>query len=106
MRDVRRTGWAARLVRAGLLTGVSDGAFSSVLAVAFYHSTVPRLFRGVASVVLGKSALDGGAPAALFGLFLHFCVAFGWSAVFLGLVTDSQRIRGVLGRPYRMVKVA
>jgi hypothetical protein len=106
MKAVQKTGWIARLVRAGLLTGVSDAAFSSILVVAFYHSTVGRLWRGVASVVLGPQALEGGTPAALFGVFLHFCTAFGWSAVFLGLVTLSPGLRGVLGRPFGTVKVA
>lgn len=34
----------SRVVRAGLLTGITDGLFSSVLSVAFYDSTVTRLF--------------------------------------------------------------
>jgi len=36
----------------GIVTGIIDGLFSSVLSVAFYHSTVARLFQGVASVWL------------------------------------------------------
>jgi len=88
------------------LTGVIDGIFSSVLVVVFYHSTLGRLWRGVASVVLGPQALEGGTRAALFGIFLHFCVAFGWSAVFLGLVALSPGLRRVLGRPFGTVKIA
>lgn len=106
MFGVRKTGWISTLLRAGLLTGVSDGLFSSVLVVAFYHSTIGRLWRGVASVVLGPQALEGGTPVALFGALLHFCTAFGWSAVFLGLVSLSPGLRGVLGRPLGTVKVA
>jgi hypothetical protein len=41
------------------------GLFSSVLATVFYHSTVTRLFQGLAASVLGKQALDGGIPTAL-----------------------------------------
>jgi hypothetical protein len=44
----------SRLVRAGLLTGVIDGLFSSVLSVVSYHSTVARLFQGVASTLLAR----------------------------------------------------
>ena len=73
----------SRLVRAGLLTGVTDGLFSSVLAVAAYHSTTTRLFQGVAATLLGKAAFEGGSLTALIGLLMHFGVAFGWSAVFL-----------------------
>jgi hypothetical protein len=71
----------SRLVRAGILTGVIDGLFSSVLSAAFYDSTVARLFQGVASTLLGRAALDGGTRTALVGVLMHFGVAFGWSAV-------------------------
>lgn len=96
----------SRFVRAGLLTGVVDGLFSSVLAVVFYHSTTTRLFQGVAATLLGQQAFEGGTPTALLGVLMHFGVAFGWSAVFLFLVMRSPRIRGLLTSPYGVVKVA
>ena len=95
-----------RLVRAGLLTGATDGLFSSVLATVFYHSTVTRLFQGVASTVLGKAAFDGGTPTALLGVVMHFGVAFGWSAVFLFLLMRSRRIDDLLASRNGVVKVA
>jgi uncharacterized membrane protein YagU involved in acid resistance len=93
------------LVRAGLLTGVIDGLFSSILSVAAYGSTVARLFQGVASVPLGRAALEGGTPTAALGLLIHFCVAFGWSAVFLFLVRSAW-IRRILASRYGVLKVA
>jgi hypothetical protein len=93
-------------VRAGLLTGVTDGLFSSVLSVAVYHSTATRLFQGVAATLLGPSALDGGTATALVGLLMHFGVAFGWSAVFLLLVVRSPRLRRVLASPRGVLKAA
>ena len=95
-----------RPVRAGLLTGATDGLFSSVLATVFYHSTVTRLFQGVASTVLGKRAFDGGTPTALLGVAMHFGVAFGWSAVFLFLVMRSGWIRDLLASRNGVAKVA
>ncbi len=95
-----------RLVRAGLLTGATDGLFSSVLATVFYHSTVTRLFQGVASTLLGKRAFDGGTPTALLGVAMHFGVAFGWSAVFLFLVMRSGWIRDLLASRNGVPKVA
>jgi len=83
----------SRLLLAGLVTGIADGLFSSVLSVAFYGSTVARLFRGVASVLLGPDALQGGTRTALIGILMHFGVAFAWSAVFLILYECSQWIR-------------
>jgi hypothetical protein len=96
----------ARLARAGLLTGVVDGLFSSVLNVAAYRSTVARLFQGVASVLLGSAAFSGGTRAAVAGVLMHFGVAFAWSAVFLLLVLRWPRVRGVLASPHGVVKVA
>ena len=95
-----------RLVRAGLLTGASDGLFSSVLATVFYHSTVTRLFQGVASTLLGQSAFDGGVRTALLGVLMHFGVAFGWSAVFLFLVMRSRWISELVASRNGVPKVA
>lgn len=99
-------GSLATLFRAGLLTGIADGLFSSVLSVVFYHSTVTRLFQGVAATLLGPAALDGGTRTAAVGVAMHFGVAFGWSAVFLFVVMRSARVRGLLASPYGVVKAA
>jgi hypothetical protein len=94
------------LARAGLLTAISDGIFSSVLSAFFYHSTVQRLWQGVASVLLGPEAFNGGARTVLIGLLMHFGVALGWSAVFLFVVMRWGWIRGLLAAPNGMLKVA
>ena len=96
----------ARLLRAGLLTAVVDGLFSSILSVAAYGSTVSRLFQGVASVVLGPAALSGGRRTAAIGLLMHVGVAFAWSAVFMFLAMRSRWVRDLLASPYGVVKVA
>lgn len=99
-------GKLSRLARAGLVTGLVDGLFSSVLSVAFYNSTVTRLFQSVASVLLGPAALDGGRRTAAIGLLMHFGVAFGWSAVFLLLITRAAWIRKLLASPHGTIKAA
>jgi len=96
----------SRIVRAGLLTGVTDGLFASVLSVAFYDSTVTRLFQGVASTLLGTAAFDGGLKTAALGLLMHFGVALGWSAVFLLLLDRSPWLRRLLDSPHGVLKVA
>jgi hypothetical protein len=96
----------SRLVRAGLLTGVTDGLFATVQSVFFNQSTVARLWQGVASTLLGKEAIGGGTGPALIGVLMHFGVAFGWSAVFLLLVMKSAWLRRVLASRYGIVKVA
>jgi len=99
-------GTMSRLVRAGLLTGIVDGLFSSVLSAFFYGSTVSRLWQGVASVLLGSDALNGGRRTALIGLLMHFGVAFAWSAVFLFLLLRWEWIRGLLASRHGVLKVA
>ena len=82
----------SRLTRAWLLTAVLDGLFSSTLSRFAYGSTVTRLWQGVASVPLGPSALDGGIRTALVGVGIHFCVALGWSVVFLVVYSNIGAI--------------
>ena len=95
-----------RLLRAWLLTAVSDGLFSSVLAAFFYGSTVARLWQGVASVLLGPDALTGGSRTVAIGILMHFGVALGWSTVFLLLVTSISGLRRLLVSPGGVFKVA
>jgi hypothetical protein len=95
-----------RLVRAGVVTGVTDGLFSSVLAAFFYGSTVMRLWQGVAAVLLGAAALNGGIRTAAIGVLMHFGVAFAWSAVFLLLYLSSAWIRGLVASPSGGIVVA
>jgi hypothetical protein len=95
-----------RLIRAGVLTGIIDGLFSSVLSVAFYGSTATRLFQGVAATLIGPKAFDGGTATALVGVLMHFGVAFGWSAVFLLAVSRSHWLRRVLASRYGVARVA
>lgn len=83
----------SRWLRAGLTTAVVDGLFSSILSAFFYGSSVRALFQGVASVPLGRQALDGGWTTACLGILMHVGVAFFWSAVFLGLYQGSAWIR-------------
>ena len=97
---------SGRLVRAGVATAVVDGLFSSVLSAFFYHSTVTRLFQGVAATLLGPPAFDGGTRTALVGILMHVGVAFGWSAVFLFGVMRAPAIRRVLASPSGVIKVA
>ena len=100
-----RDPWS-RLVRAWLLTALIDGLFSSVLAVAFYGSTATRLFQGVASTLLGPTALTGGTSTALVGLLMHIGVALGWSTVFLLLAMRSSWIRSVLATRLGVLRIA
>ena len=99
-------GTAGKFVRAGAATAVIDGLFSSVLSAFFYHSTVTRLFQGVAATLLGPSAFDGGTRTALIGILMHVGVAFGWSAVFVFGLMRLPAIRRILASNYGVIKFA
>ena len=95
------------LLRAGLLTGLTDGLFATVQHVVISHSvTFTRLWQGVASVLLGKEALNGGGRTAAIGLLMHFGVAFFWSAVFLFLALRLAPLRRTIASPSGVVAVA
>jgi hypothetical protein len=95
-----------RLVRAGILTALSDFLFASFLSMVVYDSTFSRLWQGVASVPLGRQALEMGNRAVAIGLLLHLAVAFTWSALFLFVVMRSSRVRRVLESPGGVLKAA
>jgi hypothetical protein len=94
------------VIAAGTLTAMTDGLFSSGLSVFAYGSSVTRLFQGVAGVLIGPGAFDGAWRTALLGLFMHVCVAFGWSAVFVVLVTRIRWVQQLLSSQYGVAKVA
>src|SRR5258708_12512098 len=71
-----------------------------------YGRSIPRLWQGVAAVPFGERMLDGGAATVALGIALHFCVALGWSAVFLLLFTRWRWLAGVLESRYGLLKVA
>ncbi|HEU5217516.1 MAG TPA: hypothetical protein VFU23_02600 [Gemmatimonadales bacterium] len=96
----------SRLVRAGLLTALVDGLFSSLLAVFIYRTGFARLWQGVASTLLGPSAINGGTTPVLIGLLMHLGVAFGWSTVFLVLLYRRRWIQNLLASPNGVLKVA
>ncbi len=93
-------------MRAGMLTAVVDGLFSSVLSVAFYGSTATRLFQGVASTLIGPDALNGGTRTAALGLLMHAGVAFTWSAVFLAIARAFPEVRRATASRQGQVAIA
>lgn len=96
----------SRLTRAWLFTAVTDAVFSSCLAAFAYGSTVDRLWQGVASTLLGPSALTGGTRTAVIGLAMHFGVALAWSSVFLTAYATSAKLRAIVASPTGVIAAA
>jgi uncharacterized membrane protein YagU involved in acid resistance len=85
------------LLKTWLLVGVTDALFASVVSVTVPPLSNPlKVFQGVASVLIGKDAMNGGAATGVFGLMMHFSVALFWSTVFVLAVRNSATLRGML----------
>jgi hypothetical protein len=60
----------------GTLVVGSLDALDAIVMSLLKGSTPARMFRGIASGLLGREALTGGLPAAVLGMLLHFFIAF------------------------------
>jgi hypothetical protein len=94
------------LLMCTLAVGVSDFLFASVSNGLMLQRTPVRVFQGVASVVFGRGALDGGLATAALGLLMHFCVAAFWSAVYLLVTRSSSAMRRLVQTPQGAVAFA
>ena len=89
-----------------LVTAAWDFLCASALAVFAYGSTLSRFWQGVATTVLGASALEMGAQGVAAGLVLHLAVALTWSAAFVLAVAGSAALRRALNQPVGALIVA
>lgn len=74
--------------RAILLGGVAAGALDLLWAFAISASRarpVVRVPQAIASGLLGKAAFEGGASTVALGVALHFLIAIGICAVYVGV---------------------
>jgi hypothetical protein len=69
------------ILYAGLTVGVLD-ALAATISSGIRGVAPIRVFQYVASGVLGPAAYEGGLATYALGLFFHFTIAFGASAVF------------------------
>jgi hypothetical protein len=82
-----------------LVTATWDFFCASGLSVFVYESTFARLWRGVAAVAYGPQMINAGPRGVLLGLAAHLAVAFTWSALFVGALKVSARLRhAIAGR--------
>jgi hypothetical protein len=82
------------VLRAAALVGVLDGLFAIAMYVWVLHLTTPvRLFQGIARSLLGPAAMEGGTPAAMLGVAIHFGVAYGWTVVYALLLSGLPWLR-------------
>jgi len=101
-----RSSMRSTFLRAWLTIALVDWLFASTYGVLSYHSTVARVWQGVASTILGPTAMQGGLRTVLVGTALHLCVAFVWTSVFLGVALLSERVRALIATPGGIMAVA
>jgi hypothetical protein len=82
------------LLYGGLAVGILDGLDAIVFFGLRSGATPMRVFQGIASGLLGRSAITGGWPPALLGIAIHFFIAFTIVLVFL----VASRYLGTLAR--------
>src|SRR5215212_1108320 len=84
-------------IKTGVAVAVSDGLFASATGMWIKPYATPfRVFRGVASVLFGKGALEGGVPMALTGMLMHMSVALFWSGIFILALQSSGALRAAI----------
>jgi len=89
-----------------LVTAAWDFLCATALTVFAYHGTFAHLWQGVASTVLGPTAIDGGATPIAVGIALHLAVAFTWSAIFVAAARMSPALRRAIATPAGALGVA
>ncbi len=91
----------AAILLSGLIVGTFDAVAASVFSYGFSGASPDRVFRYVASGIFGKEALTGGMSVAVWGLFFHYIVATGWTALFYFLhpiisgLSSSKYLTGI-----------
>ena len=93
-------------LRAWALITVVDAIFATMLPVVAYGQPLGRVWQGVASVLIGKAAIGGGARTILLGLAIHAGVALVWTTVFLALVLLSAPLRHFVATPAGILAAA
>ena len=101
-----RVSFIRAVIPVWLVTAVWDFICATALSVFAYHGTAAHLWQGVASTLLGATAIDGGARPIAIGILLHLAVAFTWSAVFIAIARMSPTIRRLIGTPAGALGVA
>jgi hypothetical protein len=83
-----------RVLLAATVVAVADLLDAIIVwVVIFQRSTPLRICQSIATGLLGPASFEGGHATALLGLVLHFCVALGWTLVFLVLLRRWPQLR-------------
>lgn len=101
-----RVSFVRAVVPVWIVTAIWDALCATALSVFAYGSTFSRFWQGIASTVLGPTALQGGAATVAAGLGLHLSVALTWSAVFVATAMAWPLLRRAIRTPGGAIAVA
>jgi len=74
------------ILLACLVAGTLDISYAIITwGPVFGKVSAARLLQGIASTVMGKSALTGGTATALVGLLMHYCISLAWCTIYFFL---------------------
>lgn len=94
-----RGGRISRVLAAGALVALLDGAFAVAIYVHVLHAcSTPQLMQSIASALLGRAAFRGGGTTVALGFALHCAVAYGWTLAYAALRAASGRLRALTTR--------
>ena len=83
-----------RFAEATLLVALLDGLAAVTFYALILHVTTPaRIFRGIASALVGPAAFEGGVGMVVLGLLMHTGVALGWVTVYAVLWSRWPALR-------------
>src|SRR4051812_42428847 len=101
-----RPSFARVLLPVWLVTAVWDALCATALSVFAYGSSAAGLWQGVASTVLGPSAIGGGVKTVAAGLGLHALVALTWSTIFVAALRVWPPLSRAIRRPGGAIAIA
>jgi hypothetical protein len=85
------------ILYAGAIVGVLDMTAACINARVVAGFTPARVLKGVASGLLGRSALEGGFATATLGLVMHFMMAMTVATIFYVLSRRFPLPKNLLG---------
>ena len=87
------SGPGGAILKAGLIAGTMDILAAFIKFMIEGNKNVELILKYIASGVLGKTAMRGGAGTAAFGLLLHFVIAFIFTIILFWLYGQLKLVR-------------
>ncbi len=91
-RPIKRSAILKSVVLSGLVAGAIDLSYA-ILANGAKGVPPVRVLQSVASGLLGRASMQGGAPTAFLGAMLHFLMTIFMAAIFVLVVVNAPVLR-------------